>query len=449
MLKDAQDHALSGATAEAVEHYDSAVVAYNQAYGDAIGGFNAAIAAAPEFVMSRLAKGWLLSQSRDPLIVPMARDQLRAATALPMNEREQGHAAALSKAVEGARYTAVGLLDRHLMRFPFDTLAHQIALLSDLALGRSRWMRDRLGRAMPLWSKSMSGYAPMQTFHAFGLEENGHYAWAEELARTASETIPNSYFVHHTVTHVMEMTGRPEDGVGWMAAREPLWASASHPNRDHIWWHKALYHLDLGQFDAALGIYDGPFLASEKALAISLTHASALLWRLDTLGLDVASRWKALLKRWDGHADGRCLAFADLHAMMAELRSGQEEAAEVRLATMRETADGSDEGALVYRDVGVPFAEGLIAFHRGDYRQAIEHMLPVRFNLWQVGGSHAQRDVFDWTIAEAAVRSGVRDVAVSLANERLMLRPRSSINRRFGRNAEAIGAKNITSAPAE
>jgi hypothetical protein len=52
--------------------------------------------------------------------------------------------------MEGAHYTAVGLLDRHLMHFPFDTLAHQIALLSDLALGRSRWMRDRIGRAMPL-----------------------------------------------------------------------------------------------------------------------------------------------------------------------------------------------------------------------------------------------------------------------------------------------------------
>ncbi len=438
MLKDAQGHALSGATAEAVQHYDAGIAAYNLAYGDAMAGFDAAIAAAPDFVMPRLAKGWLLSQSRDPLVVPKAALNLQAAVALPMNERERSHAAALTKAIEGARYTAVGLLDRHLMCYPFDTLAHQLALLSDLALGRSRWMRDRLGRAMPLWAKDRPGYAPMQTFHAFGLEENAHYAWAEDLARAASETIPNSYFVHHTVTHVLEMTGRPEDGVGWMAARESLWASAAHPNRDHIWWHKALYHLDLGQYDAALAIYDGPFLASEKALAISLTHASALLWRLDTLGADVGDRWAALLRRWDGHADGRCLAFADLHAVMAELRAGQEAMAEKRLATMREAAAGSDEGAPVYRTAGVPCAEGLIAFHRGDYHRAIEYLLPVRFDLWQIGGSHAQRDVFDWTIAEAAVRSGQRDIAMSLANERTTLKPRSHVNRRFARAAEAL-----------
>jgi hypothetical protein len=54
----------------------------------------------------------------------------------------------------------------------------------------------------------MPGFAPMQTFHAFGLEENAHYTWAEDLAHSASETISNSYFVHDTVSLVMEMTDR-------------------------------------------------------------------------------------------------------------------------------------------------------------------------------------------------------------------------------------------------
>lgn len=440
MIADAQGHALSGATAEAVTLYDQAVRAYNLAYGDAMGGFNAAIAAAPEFAMAHLGRAWLFSQSRDPTMVARARDMIQAATALPMNEREQGHLAALQKATSGARISAVAVLDRHLMRFPFDTLAHQIALLSDLALGRSRWMRDRLARALPQWAKDRPGYAPMLSFHAFGLEENGHYAQAEDQSRAVAEQEPNSYFVHHTVTHVMEMTGRPEDGIGWMTTREPLWSSNSHPNRDHIWWHKALYHLELGQYDAALAIYDGPFLTAEKPVAISLTHASALLWRLDTLGVDVAGRWRALLPRWEGHADGRCLAFADLHAVMAELRSGQEALAEQRLAAMRVTATTHDEAAATYREVGVPFAEGLIAFHRGAYEQALAHMLPARFELWRIGGSHAQRDVFDWTVTEAAVRGGLRDVGISLANERLALRPRSHVNRRFLRQAEQIAA---------
>src|SRR5580700_5857013 len=36
------------------------------------------------------------------------------------------------------------------------------------------------------------------------------------------------------LAHVMEMTGRPEDGLEWMAAREALWSSPSHPNQVHL-----------------------------------------------------------------------------------------------------------------------------------------------------------------------------------------------------------------------
>jgi hypothetical protein len=82
--------------------------------------------------------------------------------------------------------------------------------------------------------------------------------------------------------------------------------------------------------------------------------------------------------------------------------------------------------------------QGLAAFHRGAYAEAVELLLPVRVDLWQIGGSHAQRDVVDWTLTEAAVRSGLRDVALSLAHERLATRPRSAPNRRFFRHAGEI-----------
>ena len=86
---------------------------------------------------------------------------------------------------------------------------------------------------------------------------------------------------------------------------------------------------------------------------------------------------------------------------------------------MRQTAASGVEAAGLYRTVGIPVVEGLAAFHRGAYDQAVELLLPVRVDLWQIGGSHAQRDVVDWTLAEAAVRAGQRDVALSLAHERL------------------------------
>jgi hypothetical protein len=276
--------------------------------------------------------------------------------------------------------------------------------------------------------------------HGFGLEEAGDYARAEDESRAAAELEPLSFWPHHTVAHVMEMTGRPEDGLGWMAAREALWSTPGHMNQVHIWWHKALFHLELGQYDAALALYDGPMRATQRPVALSLTNATALLWRLDTLGCDIGDRWQEQAALWQGHADGKCLVFGDIHAAMAELRSGQEALVERRLAAMRETAANGVEAAGLYRTVGIPVVEGLAAFQRGAYAEAVELLLPVRFDLWQIGGSHAQRDVVDWTLTEAAVRAGQRDVALSLAHERLASRPRSAPNRRFLRHAEAITA---------
>src|SRR6195952_59218 len=322
MLQDAQEHRLSGATKETITAYDDAIRAFLLVHGDAIGQFDAARQAAPDFAMAHLGKAWVLTLANDPGLVTQAQALVETVRTLTLNEREQAHLAALSHAVQGARAAAVALLDRHLMRYPCDLLAHQCAALLDGFLGRFHWVRDRSARALPLWSRDMPHYGSMLAFHAFGLEEAGDYARAEDESRAAAELEPLSFWPHHTVSHVMEMTGRPEDGLQWMAAREPLWSTPQHPNQVHIWWHRALFHVELGQYDAALALYDGPILASVRPLAINLTNLSALLWRLDTLGVDVGDRWHQLLPLWEGRSDGKCLLFSDMHATMAELRSG-------------------------------------------------------------------------------------------------------------------------------
>jgi hypothetical protein len=59
--------------------------------------------------------------------------------------RERAHLAALSHLVQGgARAAAVAVLDRDLMRYPFDLVVHHVAALADGFLGRFHWVRDRL-----------------------------------------------------------------------------------------------------------------------------------------------------------------------------------------------------------------------------------------------------------------------------------------------------------------
>jgi tetratricopeptide (TPR) repeat protein len=438
MIKDAQGHDLSGATAAAVAAYDEAVRAFTLVHGDAIGLLDKARETAPGCAMAHLAKAWVLALANDPILLEQARPLIETARSLGLNEREQAHLAALANLAQGGRAAAVAVLDRHLMHYPFDLVAHQAAALMDGFLGRFRWIRERSARALPFWSKDQPGYATLLAFHAFGAEEAGDYARAEDESREAAEREPLSFWPHHTVAHVMEMTGRPEDGLGWMTAREPLWSEPGHMNQVHIWWHKALFYLELGHYEAALELYDGPIRSTQRPLALSLTNGTALLWRLDTLGCDIGERWQEQAELWQGHADGKCLVFADIHAAMAELRSGQESRVEQRLAAMRKTAANGVEAARLYSTVGIPVVEGLTAFHRAAWAEAVELLLPVRIDLWQIGGSHAQRDVVNWTLTEAAIRAGQRDVALSLAHERLAIRPRSVPNRRFLREAAAI-----------
>jgi tetratricopeptide (TPR) repeat protein len=439
-MRDAQDHELSGATTEAVGHFDSAARAFTLIYGDAPGLYDTALKASPTFVMAYLGKAWPLVLANDPIMAVQAGHLIDKARNLPTNDRERAHLAALSHAVKGHRASAVAILDRHLMSYPFDLVAHMAALQMDGHLGRFHWARDRSARALPRWSKTQESYGILQSFYGFGLEEAGEYKRAEDVARSAAELEPFGYWPHHCVSHVMEMTGRPKDGLAWMEEREAFWSSKDNLNRVHIWWHRSLFHIELGQYDAALKIYDGPILATMRPASMSICNGTALLWRLDMLGCELGDRWQHLSAMWDGHADGKLYVFPDVHAAMSELRAGQIAAFERRLQVMRETAtDGTELGA-IYRDIGLPIVEGLMAFHSEAYTQAIEHLLRARFDLWKMGGSNAQRDVIDWTLAEAAVRAGQRDIALSLAHERLAMRPESVPNRRFLHEAMAIGA---------
>lgn len=440
-MQDAPGFNLSGATAEAVDLFGQGVRAFALAYRDAAGLFDAALGVAPRFAMAKLGKCWMFALANDALVVGSARALLAETRTLELTDPEKTHVAALMHAVEGHRGAAVALLDRHLMTYPFDLLAHYAAMLLDAFQGRFPAVRDRSARALPRWSKSQPNYGILLSFYSFGLEEAGNYERAEETARAAAELEPFGYWPHHAVSHVLEMTGRPDEGLAWMAAREPFWSTPDNVNRVHIWWHKALYHIELGQHVAALDIYDGPILTTQKPFGISLTNATALLWRLETLGCAAGNRWEQLAGLWKDHADGRLCVFADVHAAMTALRADRYNDVERLLTAMQATAADNTESAPVYRDVGLPVVRGLMAYHRGAYGQAVEHLLPARVDLWKLGGSFAQRDVIDWTLTEAATRAGQSDVALSLTYERMGARPESVPNRRFLRQAEAIGSR--------
>jgi hypothetical protein len=445
VLRDQQGNSVSGASADAIDLYDRAISDFNIYRGDPVCLLDQAIKAAPDFAMANIAKAQMFVTTSEPAAIAAARDIVTEASKLKLNDREQSHIAALRRLFEDGWAEAARALERHNIRYPRDLLALQSGHLLDFLCANARKLHDRIARALPEWTGDIPGYSILLGMQAFGLEESGNYSHAEDRGREAVSLQPLDCWAHHAVAHVMEMQGRPEDGLGWMIAREPYWSGEDNGFKVHNWWHRALFHLQLRQTDEALALYDGPVREERSPLALDLVDASALLWRLQLNGIDVATRWKELADSWVPHADGKAYPFNDWHGVMAFLGAGYDGDVARVIRTMQQTATLNSETGRWVRDIGLPLVEGFVSFWRADYAIAVDRLFHARHIVNAFGGSHAQRDVIDWTLTEAAIRAGYRELVKALINERIAQKPHCLIASGF---AKRIGSGASSSAVA-
>ncbi len=432
---------LSGASSASAVHYERALHELQCFIGDPVASVDAALAESPDFVMAHVLKGYLYGLSTDREAEDMVTACHDAAATLTATTRERGHIAALGQLSKRGWHEAGRILEDVAIEAPRDGLAllagHQI----DFFTGNARMLRDRIARAMPSWSPNMPGYHATIAMQAFGLEEMGDYARAEALGRQAIAIEPRDGWAQHAVAHVMEMQSRQRDGILWMRSDSDRWTTESF-FQVHNWWHLALFHFELGEIDEALALFDGPIYGVHSALALNMLDASALLWRLHLLGADVGDRWSALAAAWAPKARDGNYAFNDAHAMMAFVGAGLDEPVRLLIEAQREAMRGSDDNAAFTRDVGHPVTMAIKAFGDGRYAETVELLRPVRGIANRFGGSHAQRDVIDLTLIEAALRSGQRALAAALVGERAVARPESPLSHLFVKRAAAMVAPN-------
>ncbi|HEX6119972.1 MAG TPA: tetratricopeptide repeat protein, partial [Dongiaceae bacterium] len=249
-------------------------------------------------------------------------------------------------------------------------------------------------------------------------------------ARKAIALNKRDGWAHHAVAHVMEMMGRYEEGAAFMRDHESDWAPESF-FQVHNWWHLALFRLEADQNAEVLKLYDGPIRGGQSSMIMDMLDASALLWRLKLRGVDLGNRWDAIADRWQPLIEDKLYAFNDAHAVMALLGAGRLGEAERTVSILTETARKQSDNALMSRDVGLPLARALVAFEHGKYAATIDLLRPLRNIAQRFGGSHAQRDLIDLTLIEAAKRAGEAGLVRALANERLALKPKSPLARRY------------------
>jgi len=433
-LTDLAGHPVSGASGDGLAHFEQAAHQLRCFIGDPLATIDRALSASPAMTMAHVLKGWLHLLGTEPSGVPVARECAAAAARLPATDRERRHVDAMRLVAHGRWREAGRVLEDLSARYPRDALALGVGHQVDFFTGDSRMLRDRIARALPAWSPTMPGYHALLGMHAFGLEETGAFEQAERQGRRCVELEPRDGWGWHAVAHVIEMRNRPDEGIAWLAPGAPVWSDESFL-AVHNWWHLALFHLERDDVDEVLRLFDGPIFGARSTVVLDMVDATAMLWRLQLRGVDVGDRWQAVADNWAPIAGAGNYAFNDMHAMMAFAGAGRPAGQGDVLSGQRRALDAGDDTADFAREVGSAATRAMQAFGAGDFAQATRLLRSIRSTAHRFGGSHAQRDVIDLTLIEAALRSGDAALAGALAAERQALRPRSPLAARFADRA--------------
>lgn len=441
-LKDRRGLEVSSRNPDSIDRFEAALDLTASYFLDPLAAINGALEHEPAFAMGHCLRAALGVMSSERGALPMVRESVEAVETLGTRatDRERAHVAAARRWMEGDLAGGMRSYGEIVVEHPRDLLALQVAHVGDFFLGQSTMLRDRVAQVLPGWDASVPGYGYVLGMHAFGLEETGLYDRAEDAGRKALDTNRRDPWAVHAVAHVMEMQGRIRDGIEFLGSRAPDW-SVNNGLSYHNWWHLALHHLELAEHDRALEIFDTRIRPAETSVAMEMLDASALLWRLTLRGVDVGARWTSLAASWQPIATDRFYAFNDAHAVMAFVGAGDWASVDRTIESLERAAQESGTNGMMSREVGLPLARALAAFGRQDYAATIELLTPIRAGAQRFGGSHAQRDVLQLTLLEAAFRAGRPALARALAAERTELKRTSPFNWRM--TARALEAQGL------
>ena len=413
MPQDLHGLTLTCASAEAADAFNRATLGYIKYRLDTPQHLAAALAADPQFALAQCLRGYFAMLSYKQANVAAAREAATAARAgaKRASRRETQHIDALDQWISGDLDGALATWEMILADNPTDVLALRLSHFNYFWLGRARTMRDSVVRIADHWGRELPGYATLLSCLCFAHEETSNYDDAEPAGRAAIEIDPGDLWGTHAVAHVMEMQGRHADGIAWLDRLEKHWEGGNNL-KHHLWWHRAMFHLERRETDKVLELYDrgfrnfdSPLTKAQPDVYIDVQNAASMLFRLERQGVNVGNRWVEIADKAEERI-GDCLsAFTLPHWMMALTATGRFGAADAMLREMREFGLGKSTAAPIVGRVAVPICEAVIAHRKGEHRAALDAMRPVLSEMYRLGGSHAQQDVLKQLFVDSAMRA--------------------------------------------
>ena len=381
-----------------------------------------ALAADPEFALGQAVKGiFYVLLGRRELLETAREAHVAAVTAASrshVSAREQHFVNALGHWLDGAPRKAIAEFEAVIAMDPRDILAVKLDHATRFVIGDRHGMRRMIEQVMPAYTPDHPGRGYLMGCYAFALEETGEYARAKSMGREGMLISPDDAWGLHAVAHVHDMTADAAGGIEWLSGRERAW---SHCNnfRYHVWWHKALMHLDLGQYDVVLDLYDTEIRKDKTDDYRDISNATSLLSRLELDGINIGDRWDELADLSANRTEDGCLIFADLHYLLALVGGNRDDAIASMLGRLnKDASEAKTEMQMAMANPGLSAAAGLEAFGEAEFDKAFLNLAKARSSIQDAGGSHAQRDVFERLTIDSGIRAGFFAEAETILAER-------------------------------
>ena len=408
----------------ALEDYVAAVDLLLSAWPGAELLLDRALAADPDFALAHIARGRLLQlQAR----MPEAKAAAARAQSLAdrLTARERRHIDVIGLSINGAAGEALATVQAHASEFPRDALPLSLALGVFGLLGFSG-RRDHheaqlalLEELAPYWGEDwwFLGYL------GWAYIETGDVATGTRLVEKSLASNPRNAHAAHQRVHGFFEAGDAADGAGFVETWLKGYDRTGHLHC-HLSWHLALFELARGNADRARAIYlDSirPSVAHAAPMLVLADSASFLWrWRFYAAAPPLDEEWAEVAGHARRHFPRASLAFADLHAALAEAATGDDAGLQSRIAELKKLAR---DGRLPPGEVAPALAAGAAALGRGDNTEAAHILGTALVDLPRIGGSHAQREVFEDSLIVAYLRSGQAAKAAPLLRARLSRRP--------------------------
>ena len=415
MLDDAYGNPVGTRSVEARDAYDLGISRFLGAEPRVSDAFETAINADEGFALAHIGLARNMQLLAKPDRVKASLGQARA-LASGLSARERSHINVSALLLEGKAAAARTAVYEHVEKWPADVMIAQMCTSVFGLIGFSG-LPGREAEQLAFISRLSQHYGDNWWFRtqlAFAQLEVGQLVAAQANIEAAMAANPKSAHTAHIRAHLYYENMEDKEGLSYLSN----WCKNYDPSAtlyNHIYWHVGLWSLEAGDFDGMWQVLDmniSPERSQGPPLNV-MTDTAALLFRAELAGLKVpVERWKKLSAYALARFPQPGLGFADLHAAIAHSRSGNREALEVII----DCTDGP------VSDLTKTLATGYREMEDGNWDMAAEQFCEAMRDHARIGGSNAQRDIIDYSLAACLVHDGRRQEARTLLS---VTRPRA------------------------